>query len=94
MNVLVIVLGSGLIYVAAYFIYGKFLAKKVFRLDDSQATPAIELEDGKDFVPAGRGMLLGQHFSAIAAAVSALIAPCFSSIVGHTPSRAVFASFE
>jgi len=68
MNVLVIVLGSGLIYVAAYFIYGKFLAKKVFRLDDSQATPAIELEDGKDFVPAGRGMLLGQHFSAIAAA--------------------------
>ncbi|MCL2259333.1 MAG: carbon starvation protein A, partial [Cystobacterineae bacterium] len=68
MHVLVVILGCGVIYLIAYFSYGKFLSKKVFRLDDSRVTPAVELNDGQDFVPAKKGMLLGQHFSAIAAA--------------------------
>ena len=68
MNVLFIVLGCGVLYLAAYFTYGKFLAKKVFQLDDSKVTPAVEINDGNDYVPAKKGFLLGQHFSAIAAA--------------------------
>jgi len=68
MNVLFIVLGCAALYVLAYFTYGKFLSKKVFKLNDAEKTPAIEYEDGKDFVPAKKGFLLGQHFSAIAAA--------------------------
>ena len=68
MNVLFIVLGCGVLYLAAYFTYGKFLAKKVFQLDDTKVTPAVEINDGQDYVPAKKGFLLGQHFSAIAAA--------------------------
>jgi len=68
MNVLFIILGCGALYLAAYFTYGKFISKKVFQLDDSKVTPAVELNDGNDFVPAKKGFLLGQHFSAIAAA--------------------------
>ncbi|MDR0502810.1 MAG: carbon starvation protein A [Treponema sp.] len=68
MNVLFIVLGCGALYVLAYFTYGKFLARKVFKLNDENVTPAKEFEDGQDFVPAKKGFLLGQHFSAIAAA--------------------------
>jgi carbon starvation protein len=68
MNILFIVAGSGILFVIAYVTYGKFLAKKVFALDDGQKTPAVEINDGLDFVPAKKGMLLGQHFSAIAAA--------------------------
>ena len=68
MNVLFIVLGCGVLYLVAYFTYGKFLSKKVFNLDDSAITPARQVNDGKDFVPAKKGFLLGQHFSAIAAA--------------------------
>ncbi|MCX7709800.1 MAG: carbon starvation protein A [Clostridia bacterium] len=68
MNVLFIVLGSAIILLIAYFTYGKFLSKKAFQLDDTQKTPAVELNDGQDYVPAKKGMLLGQHFSAIAAA--------------------------
>lgn len=68
MNVLFIVVGAGLILLTAYMTYGKFLAKKVFLLDDSKKTPSVEMEDGKDYVPAKKNMLLGQHFSAIAAA--------------------------
>ena len=68
MNVLFVVLGAGAIFLIAYQTYGKFLSKKVFDLDDKRTTPAVEINDGNDFVPAKKGMLLGQHFSAIAAA--------------------------
>ncbi len=51
----------------AYRIYGGWLARQ-FALDDARATPAREINDGIDFVPAGRFYLFGQHFSAIAAA--------------------------
>lgn len=60
------VVGMG-IFLAAYFTYGRFLAKR-FGLRDNRKTPACEVNDGVDFVPAKKGFLLGQHFSAIAAA--------------------------
>jgi len=68
MNVLFVVLGCAAILFVAYIVYGRFLAKKIFDLDDKRKTPAVELEDGKDFVPVKKSMLLGQHFSAISAA--------------------------
>ena len=50
-----------------YTLYGRFIARQ-YALDDSRETPAVALEDGIDFVPTRRFYLLGQHFSAIAAA--------------------------
>ena len=50
-----------------YVFYGKFLAR-LFRLDPAARMPAGEMKDGVDFVPTPAGYLLGQHFSAIAAA--------------------------
>ncbi len=54
-------------FLAAYFTYGRFLARR-FDLRDDRPTPAEELADGGDYAPAPKGFLLGQHFSAIAAA--------------------------
>ncbi len=68
MNILVVVGIGTLILVLSYFTYGKFLSKKVFELDDSKTVPAVEMEDGVDFVPTDAKYLAGQHFSAIAAA--------------------------
>lgn len=68
MNILFIVLGASVILWFAYKSYGAFLAKKVFQLDDSRITPAVQMEDGVDYVPAEAKFLAGQHFSAIAAA--------------------------
>ena len=53
--------------IAGYWFYGRFLARQ-FSLRDDVRTPAHELEDGEDDVPTPRFYLLGQHFSAIAAA--------------------------
>lgn len=63
-----IVLGCALFLTIGYLTYGKFLAQKVFELRDENPVPSHEMEDGVDYVPAKKGMLLGQHFSAIAAA--------------------------
>lgn len=68
MNILVIVVGSAVIFYAAYRLYGDFLAKKVFALDDSRKTPSVEMEDGLDYVPTESKFLMGQHFSAIVGA--------------------------
>jgi carbon starvation protein len=60
--------GAVLLWLAVgHTLYGRFIARQ-YRLDDTATTPAVALNDGVDFVPAGRFYLLGQHFSAIAAA--------------------------
>lgn len=50
-----------------YFGYGRIVARN-YSLDDSADTPAVRINDGNDFVPTKLFYLLGQHFSAIAAA--------------------------
>ncbi|WP_338863499.1 carbon starvation CstA family protein [Myxococcus stipitatus] len=50
-----------------YRFYGGFIARQ-FGLDRAAATPAHTKQDGVDFVPTKPFYLLGQHFSAIAAA--------------------------
>ncbi len=68
MNILIVVAGAALLYYFVYKTYGSFLAKKVFDLQDSNSTPAVKINDGNDFVPTSSKFLMGQHFSAIAAA--------------------------
>lgn len=63
-----LIAGSFLVVVgAAYFLYSRLIAR-FFRLNDAVVTPAVEINDGADFVPTKPFYLLGQHFSAIAAA--------------------------
>jgi carbon starvation protein len=50
-----------------YRFYGRFVAAQ-YALDDGRRTPAFTRSDGVDFVPTRPFYLLGQHFSAIAAA--------------------------
>ena len=50
-----------------YTFYGRFVARHL-GMDANRPTPANRLQDGRDFVPTKPFYLLGQHFSAIAAA--------------------------
>ncbi|HPO92829.1 MAG TPA: carbon starvation CstA family protein [Phycisphaerales bacterium] len=52
---------------AGYLLYGGLISRR-FNLDDRRVTPAVSKNDGIDFVPTRPFYLLGQHFSAIAAA--------------------------
>lgn len=67
MNLLLLILGSMAVLFLGYRIYGSFLSR-LLGLKNDIPTPAHTLRDDVDFVPAGKWYLLGQHFSAIAAA--------------------------
>ncbi|HLM55359.1 MAG TPA: carbon starvation CstA family protein [Pyrinomonadaceae bacterium] len=67
MGLTLLAVGFLLVLVAAYHLYGGWVARQ-FKLDDSRPTPAHEVNDGVDFVPTRPFYLFGQHFSAIAAA--------------------------
>ena len=64
---ILLALGSLAVLVFGYLTYGRFVAHAQ-GLDDGRPTPAVAQADGRDFVPTKRFYLLGQHFSAIAAA--------------------------
>jgi carbon starvation protein len=67
MSLMVVVVASAALLVLAYIGYGSLLAR-LLRLDRDARTPAVELRDDVDYVPIAPRVLLGQHFSAIAAA--------------------------
>ena len=67
MNAVLVFLVGCAILVVGYIFYGGWLAKQ-WGVDDSRVTPAHELEDGMDYVPAKAPVLMGHHFSSIAGA--------------------------
>ena len=73
-----IVLATIAIFIVAYLTYGRFVAKQM-GLGDNYRTPAHEVNDGVDYVPAKAPLLLGQHFSAIAAA-GPIVGPILAAI--------------
>jgi carbon starvation protein len=71
-------------YLVAYRFYSAFMAAKLFALDDTRATPAERLEDGRDFVPTNKWVLLGHHFAAIAGP-GPLVGPTLAAQFGYLP---------
>ncbi|WP_405725595.1 carbon starvation protein A [Streptomyces sp. NBC_01537] len=71
-------------YAIAYRFYSRFIARRVLQLDDSRATPAERLEDGVDYQPTDRRVLLGHHFAAIAGA-GPLVGPVLAAQMGYLP---------
>ncbi|HUL70772.1 MAG TPA: carbon starvation CstA family protein [Gemmatimonadales bacterium] len=71
-------------YLIGYRFYSRFIADKVFALDDRRATPAERLENGRDFVPIPKWVLFGHHFAAIAGA-GPLVGPVLAAQFGYLP---------
>ena len=67
MNTLVIVLLAAVVLVAAYTLYGRWLANK-WGIDPKAKTPAVKYNDGKDYVPANGWTVFSHQFSSIAGA--------------------------
>ncbi|MGY0018572.1 carbon starvation CstA family protein [Streptomyces sp. cg35] len=71
-------------YAIGYRFYAKFIAHKVLRVDARRATPAERLNNGIDFHPTDRRVLLGHHFAAIAGA-GPLVGPVLAAQMGYLP---------
>ncbi len=71
-------------YAIAYRFYARFIQNKVLETDDSRATPAERLNNGRDFEPMDKRVLFGHHFAAIAGA-GPLVGPVLAAQMGFLP---------
>ena len=85
MQTLAIALGSLVLYLVAYHTYGRFLARRIFKLDPSARVPSIEMEDGNDYVPTRKGIIFGHHFTSIAG-TGPIVGPALAVIWGWVPA--------
>lgn len=83
MNALLILLVAAVVLVIGYIFYGGWLAKQ-WGVDPKNPTPAHELEDGVDYVPAPPYVVLGHHFSSIAGA-GPINGPIQAAVFGWVP---------
>lgn len=70
--------------IGGYFIYGK-VVEKIFGVDENRVTPAIEMEDGVDFVPMSWGKIFLIQFLNIAG-----LGPIFGAVAGALFGPAAF----
>ena len=71
-------------FAVGYRFYSKFIAARVFALDARRATPAVRLENGRDYVPTNRWIVFGHHFAAIAGP-GPLVGPTLAAQFGFLP---------
>jgi carbon starvation protein len=71
-------------YLIGYRFYSKMIASKVFALDATRKTAAVQNEDGRDFVPTNRWIVFGHHFAAIAGP-GPLVGPTLAAQFGYLP---------
>ncbi|HEX9128799.1 MAG TPA: carbon starvation CstA family protein, partial [Gemmatimonadaceae bacterium] len=71
-------------YAVAYRFYSNFIASRIFALDPARPTPAVRLNDGRDFMPTNRWIVFGHHFAAIAGP-GPLVGPTLAAQFGFLP---------
>ena len=85
MGMLALLVLPALGFIIAYNTYGRFLAKKIFQIDDDAPVPSKELSDGVDYVPAKKGIIFGHHFTSIAG-TGPIVGPAIGIIWGWVPA--------
>ena len=83
MTAILIIVAAIILLVLGYVYYGSWLAKQ-WGIDPGRKTPAVELEDGVDYVAAKPAVLMGHHFSSIAGA-GPINGPIQASVFGWLP---------
>ncbi|MBC8481241.1 MAG: hypothetical protein H8D47_01065 [Planctomycetes bacterium] len=72
-------------YFIAYHTYGKFLAKRIFKLKDDSPAPSVQFCDGVDYVPTKKPIIFGHHYTSIAG-TGPIVGPAIGIIWGWLPA--------
>lgn len=72
------------VYAIAYRFYAAWIAATILIVDDTRATPAERLDNGRDFVPTNKWIVFGHHFAAIAGP-GPLVGPTLAAQFGFLP---------
>ncbi|WP_010259538.1 carbon starvation protein A [Treponema primitia] len=83
MNGLVLLIISVVVLVFAYLLYGRYLAR-TWGIEPSKKTPALEFEDGEEYVPSTPAVVFGHEFASIAGA-GPINGPIIAAMFGWLP---------
>lgn len=72
-------------YILMYRLYGRFISRRIFNIDKNAKVPAIEQQDGIDYVPTKKGVVFGHHFASIAG-TGPIVGPAIAVIWGWVPA--------
>ncbi|RLA29912.1 MAG: carbon starvation protein A [Gammaproteobacteria bacterium] len=83
-SLMIVLLGiAGMTF--GWFVYSKFIATKIYQLDENFVTPAHELNDGIDYHPTNKFILWGHHFTSVAGAAP-IVGPAIAVYWGWVPA--------
>lgn len=83
MNILIPLLVGLLLFFGGFQFYRRFISR-IFGEDDARKTPAVELNDGVDYVPSPPLVVFSHHFAAIAGA-GPIVGPVTAMLFGYIP---------
>src|ERR687897_595367 len=83
-NAMWIVVAAVCVYAIGYRFYSAWVVARVLSADPNRATPALRLNNGRDFMPTHRWIVFGHHFAAIAGP-GPLIGPTLAAQFGYLP---------
>ena len=83
-NAIWFIVAAVCVYAIGFRFYSAWIAARVLMLDDTRATPAERLQDGRDYLPTNRWVVFGHHFAAIAGP-GPLIGPTLAAQFGYLP---------
>ncbi|MGQ0442186.1 MAG: carbon starvation CstA family protein [Methylophilaceae bacterium] len=83
-NALWLITAAVCIYAIAYRFYAAWIAAKVLTIDETRATPAERLDNGRDYMPTNKWVVFGHHFAAIAGP-GPLVGPTLAAQFGYLP---------
>jgi len=83
-SIMIVVLGvAGMAF--GWFVYSRFIANSIYRLDPDFVTPAHEFNDGVDYHPTNKYVLWGHHFTSVAGAAP-IVGPAIAVYWGWVPA--------
>ncbi|HXG71157.1 MAG TPA: carbon starvation CstA family protein [Gemmatimonadaceae bacterium] len=71
-------------YAVAYRFYSRIIASGIFAMNPARPTPAVRLNDGRDYTPTNKWIVFGHHFAAIAGP-GPLVGPTLAAQFGFLP---------
>lgn len=83
-NAMWFITAAACVYAIGYRFYAAWITAKVLVIDETRATPAERLDNGRDFVPTNKWVVFGHHFAAIAGP-GPLVGPTLAAQFGYLP---------
>ncbi len=85
MQALIVMLLSFVGYLVMYHLYGKYIGRRIFRINDANIAPSVSMRDDVDYVPTRKEVIFGHHFTSIAG-TGPIVGPAIAIIWGWVPA--------